>query len=130
MIGSTHRRYGWVLLLGALYVWSVGQGWLEYGCPFRRLTGYPCPGCGTTRAVILALKGEWLGSLRANPYGLLLLLLGALLMLWILFDWIKGSGTLAATQQRLNAYLQTHWWILAVAVLAAGVLWAVWLRGC
>ena len=27
-------------------------------CPFRELTGLPCPLCGATRAVTLALRGD------------------------------------------------------------------------
>lgn len=27
-------------------------------CPFRALTGLPCPLCGSTRAVVLAVQGD------------------------------------------------------------------------
>lgn len=36
-------------------------------CPFRSLTGLPCPTCGTTHAVLAALHGRPLQALAANP---------------------------------------------------------------
>jgi|SRR5450631_3077110 Protein of unknown function (DUF2752) len=41
-------------------------------CVFRSLTGMPCPGCGVTHAVLLALALDFRGSLLANPAGLLI----------------------------------------------------------
>ena len=38
-------------------------------CLFRRLTGRPCPGCGITRAVILAVHGRIKQSLEVHPSG-------------------------------------------------------------
>jgi hypothetical protein len=46
-----------VLAIGAgiLAIWLV----LQPGCPFRNLTGIPCPGCGMSRAWLAALRLEW-----------------------------------------------------------------------
>jgi hypothetical protein len=38
-------------------------------CEFRRLTGWPCPGCGLTRAADRLAHGNLLGALAANPVG-------------------------------------------------------------
>ena len=35
-------------------------------CLFRRVTNLPCPACGLTRAVLLAIKGEVLAAIQAN----------------------------------------------------------------
>lgn len=37
-------------------------------CPFRLLTGLPCPGCGMTRAWVFALHGDLRQALWANPF--------------------------------------------------------------
>jgi len=60
-----------LLLLGALvglaayfYVTNLLFGSV---CPSKILVGLPCPGCGLTRAALLMLGGDFIGSLRMNP---------------------------------------------------------------
>jgi len=36
-------------------------------CLFRNLTGYPCPGCGITRAVVCLAHGQFAEALRFHP---------------------------------------------------------------
>jgi hypothetical protein len=53
-------------------------GWaLPSTCWFRLLTGWPCAGCGMTRAVVLALHGELRAAWQTHPFALPLLALGA-----------------------------------------------------
>ncbi len=40
-------------------------------CPFRRLTGLPCPGCGLTRSWVYLAHGQWSDSLSAHPFGVI-----------------------------------------------------------
>ena len=53
-------------------------------CPFFRLTGIPCPGCGLTRAVILLLKGDLQASLRFHAFAPIVLLTAVALILVLL----------------------------------------------
>lgn len=39
-----------------------------YVCPFRALTGLPCPGCGMTRAWISLLHGDLSAAFRFHPF--------------------------------------------------------------
>ena len=38
-----------------------------YRCPFKAITGIPCPGCGMTRAVLHACKGEFREAFHYHP---------------------------------------------------------------
>lgn len=42
-------------------------------CPFRSLTGIPCPGCGITRLADALAHGHVQASVAADPAGVLLL---------------------------------------------------------
>ena len=43
-------------------------------CPFRLMTGLPCPGCGLTRSWVYLLHGQPGAATAANPFGILVLL--------------------------------------------------------
>jgi hypothetical protein len=58
------------LLIGAA-LWA-NPATIEDGpllCPFRRLTGLPCPFCGLTRSWVYLMHGDWVAALKANPFG-------------------------------------------------------------
>lgn len=38
-----------------------------YRCPFKAISGIPCPGCGMTRAVLSACKGDFREAFRYHP---------------------------------------------------------------
>jgi hypothetical protein len=42
-------------------------------CPFRLMTGLPCPGCGLTRSWVYLLHGQPGAATAANPFGVLAL---------------------------------------------------------
>lgn len=43
-------------------------------CPFFRVTGLPCPGCGLSRACAAGLRGDWRKATRLHAYWPLFLL--------------------------------------------------------
>ena len=72
---------GGALPLAGLVVAAVGVAALanpdtiEDGpiiCPFRLMTGLPCPGCGLTRSWVYLVHGQWQDSWSSNPFGLVL----------------------------------------------------------
>jgi predicted RNA-binding Zn-ribbon protein involved in translation (DUF1610 family) len=38
-------------------------------CPFKMLTGFPCPGCGITKSLVCSYEGEWYKSISYNLFG-------------------------------------------------------------
>ena len=73
-------------LVGAagLHITLVSLSLPSWECPFFRVTGVPCPGCGLSRATTLLLKGDLAGSLRFHAFAPIFLLAIVALFLSIL----------------------------------------------
>jgi hypothetical protein len=62
-----------VARLALVAVSSVAAAWVHQNhdpgalCPLRRLTGVPCPFCGSTTVFMEAGAGHWSAALAANP---------------------------------------------------------------
>ncbi len=90
-------------------------------CPFRSLTGVPCPSCGTTHAAMAMLDGHILTALRDNP---LTSLLGILFVAGGVAApiWLMAGGRIVELPSRLPAWAR----IAMVAVLLANWAWVIW----
>ena len=53
-----------------------------WGCAFRTITGWPCPGCGLTRAADRFAHLNVLGALKANPLGTFAAAAFAIAVVW------------------------------------------------
>ena len=76
----------WLLIIaGAAYLFffEPGKSGFFPGCPFRFLTGFTCPGCGTTHALHQILHGDFYAAFTLNP----LLLLAIPLLLFALLRY-------------------------------------------
>ncbi len=77
-----------------------------WSCPLRALAGIPCPGCGLTRALVAALRGDLAASLRFHPLGPVVLATLA----WL--AWHAARGLARGERLRLSA--GAGWTLLAV----------------
>jgi hypothetical protein len=85
-------------------------------CSFRQRTGMPCLGCGGTRALRLASRGDLRGALRANPLGA-----------WAaVVVWLTALGAAATVLTGESTWLRRAAWITAVTVVPAVVGTFVW----
>ncbi len=71
-LGTQSRRTVAVILLGLvglgmLYFCAPGQSAYYPPCPFHRLTGLHCPGCGTLRCLHALMHGEVATAFGHNP---------------------------------------------------------------
>jgi hypothetical protein len=97
---------------------SSGGFWV---CPFHRITGWYCPGCGGQRALHELLHGHFAAALRLNPFAVLVFLplAGAAFAAYAL----RVLGVI-----RPRPFALRNWQVilLLAAMLLFGVLRNVW----
>lgn len=58
-------------------------------CPFRRLTGLPCPGCGMTHSFVALAHGDISGAFAYNRLGPLLMAIFVIAVSWKLASLVS-----------------------------------------
>lgn len=91
-------------------------------CPFRRITGIPCPGCGGLRSAHLLLQGDLWGALGLNPLSVLLIVWIVVSVVWLAVDVVRGSDTYINIYHRKWSRGAT---ITAVVILLAQWMWNI-----
>jgi hypothetical protein len=97
-----------------------GIAGLAWPCPFRALTGLPCPACGATRSVVLFAHGD-ARFMHYNPWWVAVLLAACLCSLGLLLA--RSAGVRTARWRDLLGLGGRHQLAAAAVVLIAG--WAV-----
>jgi len=91
-------------------------------CRAMEWLGVPCPGCGVTTSVALALDGELRASFANQPFGFLVAFALPLFVLWALAGHLLGRDLYRdALSPRARPLLH-----LGLALLLAGWLWKIW----
>jgi hypothetical protein len=108
----------WSLLLAGsayLYVFEPGKSGFFPVCVFRALTGFTCPGCGSTRAMHQILHGHFVAAFMLNPLFLLAIpfLLFALLRysVAVMRDEIPRGNVLPASYIYALFVIVVSFWI-------------------
>lgn len=86
-------------------------------CLIKTLTGYPCPACGTRRAVVCALKGHFGESLQINPYGILFLLIGLYILIAYLYSRITHTDFLHQFNSKAEKLVSKKYMIIIFILL-------------
>ncbi len=124
------RAHGWPhvpLWATALVACQVGLVALAHAlahgdvvfCTFRRLTGYPCPGCGTTRMALAVLRGDLHGAVACNPLAFVacvavMLLIGLRIFFSRHIVWITSRAASRYVTAALVAAVAANWVYLLV----------------
>ena len=106
-----------LLVADADFVYFHGKALPEM-CPLRTVFGVPCPTCGMTRGVVLALHGHLAESASVNASAPVLV--AAVLFLGIL---LSLAGGLRMTGRDRYSDLAAKW--IQPAGIAAGLAWGV-----
>jgi hypothetical protein len=67
-------------------------------CPFKMLTGFPCPGCGITKSLVYFYEGDLYKSVSYH-------LLGPAVIVFCLFTIIVLTTELITTKEYFNQWL-------------------------
>lgn len=62
-------------------------------CLFKKITGIPCPACGSTRATLQLIHGQFLNSILINPFGMLTSFLILISIFWMIRDILRSKET-------------------------------------
>jgi hypothetical protein len=94
-----------------LFVLEPGKSAFLPVCPFRVLTGFTCPGCGTTRGLHQLLHGNVVGAFELNPF----LILALPFLIYVLLRYT--STVLQGKPIRRNTLPAKYIWALFGFVL-------------
>ncbi len=123
------RRRAWLVWLGLSAIFVTSALWRPTDdgivlCPLRALTGYPCPGCGMTRAFSAIAHGELWRAVRYNPLSPVLFMAGVIV--WVgaaatILNWPRARAAVARLSPSafaINVMLIVVlvWWIVRLAV--------------
>jgi hypothetical protein len=119
-----------------LFLGLAGQIWIFYSytklerqedsfniCLFKRVTGLPCPSCGTIHSIVSILHGDFRKALWENPLGFPDLLIVAILPFWILADLVFGKESFYRIYLRTVEVLKMKGVLFAVL----SVIFIIWL---
>ena len=93
-------------------------------CPFRLMTGLPCPGCGLTRAWVFVLHGDLRHALAANPFVLVTLPAAIALTVFVAAATLRRrpAPDLRPVLSSVPARLLLGGWLVFAVIRIAAVL--------
>jgi hypothetical protein len=93
-------------------------------CMIKDVTGYPCPSCGTTRAIKLLFQQRWIDSLLMNPFGIIVALLMLTVPLWIVKDIVLKKETFYFWYKKAEGTIKKPW-LASILILLVLLNW-IW----
>lgn len=96
-------------------------------CIIKNVTGFPCPSCGTTRAVELLLQGNVLASLQMNPFGILVAIIMAIVPFWISFDLMFKKDTFHKSYIQIEKTIIIKWFaVILILLVLLNWIWNIY----
>ena len=95
-----------------LFIFEPGKSGFFPVCPFRALTGFSCPGCGSTRGLHRLLHGEVVAAFEFNPF----LILSLPFLVYALLRYTTAAVT--GRQLKGNRLNAKYIWMLFVVIMS------------
>ncbi len=89
-------------------------------CVFRHGLGFPCPGCGLSRAIAALLRGEWDTALAFHAFAPLILAI-LVLIVWASFLPERQRGWLIYQFERI----ERHTGLAALGLIGLFAYWLI-----
>ena len=86
-------------------------------CIIKNVTGYPCPSCGTTRALLLLMEGKIIKSIYLNPFGVIVAIIMTIFPIWVLIDIFFKKETFYFWFKNAEATIRKPWFALILIML-------------
>ena len=99
-----------IILIGGIFynIFPIYDG---LGCPFKKITGIPCPTCGGIRLYHSVIKGDFYRAFLFNP---LIFLSGVVIFILAIYDIFIFTGLIKKKKISFNLFRI----ILIISVLA------------
>jgi Protein of unknown function (DUF2752) len=97
--------YSWLFFVNYIAVKSSKIDFTV--CLVKRVTSYPCPSCGSTRAISLFFEGNIITSLWLNPFGIIVSLIMIFCPIWIVIDFYTKKDSFYQFYRKTEAVLKT-----------------------
>lgn len=108
------------MLLFILVMHHIG---IPLYCPFKLLTGIPCPGCGGQRALFAIMHGNIIEAVCINPLSVLLILFAFIAPVWLFVDCYRGTNS-------LHGVMKSKWsWkkiTIVALIIIANWIWNIY----
>ena len=127
------KKHLYIFLLGFSIAGYIWLGWnlvdanahesVPTFCLFKQVTGLPCPSCGTTRAIISLMQGNFRESLFVNPFGIIGSLALIIIPFWVLIDIIKRNDSFYRLFLKMESLFATKHWVAFSAIIVVMLNW-------
>ena len=95
-------------------------------CLFHRITGLPCPSCGSTHAILYIARFKFADALYTNPIGFLLAAAMIIFPFWIFYDLLSRKNSFYDFYHTLEAVIRNRWvTIMLIFLFSANWLWNI-----
>ena len=105
------KTRGYLVTAAAAAVFMLPILFGVYTCPIQAITGFPCPGCGMTRAALALLQLDFARAFAMHP--------GVYVLIGWCLVWLVSYGLNRAGHT--NSLYKSHGMLIILAVALAGI---------